>query len=285
MRYSQLRAFHAVALHGGFSRAAEALNQTQPALSEQVRRLEQDHDTLLFHRDRRQVRLTEAGEQLFLLTKRFFDAEASIADHLSRSRAALTGRLRIVADSARHITPVLARFREKAPDVLVSVETGNTDTVLARLRNYDAEIGVLGSLGQAPDLISVDLGDSPIVAIAGRDTPWAGEGLRLSDLRRLPLVMREKGSRTRQQLEEAARAAGIRLSPSVEVDGREAMREVVASGAGIGFISRAEMGEDQRLVPLPLIDVDLRMPETLVCLSMRADQPMIRAFIRAARNS
>ena len=190
-----------------------------------------------------------------------------------------------MADSARHITPVLARFREKAPDVLVSVETGNTDTVLARLRNYDAEIGVLGSLGQAPDLISVDLGDSPIVAIAGRDTPWAGEGLRLSDLKRLPLVMREKGSRTRQQLEEAARAAGIRLSPSVEVDGREAMREVVASGAGIGFISRAEMGEDQRLVPLPLIDVDLRMPETLVCLSMRADQPMIRAFIRAARNS
>lgn len=285
MRYSQLRAFHAVALHGGFSRAAVALNQTQPALSEQVRRLEQDHDTLLFHRDRRQVRLTRAGEALFLLTKRFFDAEASIADHLSRSRAALAGRLRIVADSARHITPVLARFREKAPDVLVSVETGNTETVLARLRNYDAEIGVVGSLGQSPDLVAIDLGDSPIVGITARGGPWDGRALRLADLADLPLVMREKGSRTRRQIEEAARDTGIRLSTAVEVDGREAMREVVASGAGIGFISEAERGEDRRLVPLPLLDADLRMPETLICLAMRADQPLIRAFIRAARKS
>ncbi len=66
MRHSQLRAFHAVALHGGFSRAAEVVNQSQPALSDQVKRLEQDHDVLLFRREGRRVRLTESGEELFL---------------------------------------------------------------------------------------------------------------------------------------------------------------------------------------------------------------------------
>ena len=69
MRYAQIKAFHHVALLGGFSRAAEALSLTQPAISEQVRKLEQAHDTLLFHRDRRQGRLTEAGEALLRLTR------------------------------------------------------------------------------------------------------------------------------------------------------------------------------------------------------------------------
>ena len=68
MRHSQLKAFHYVALHGGFSRAAEALFLTQPAISEQVRKLEQDHDVLLFHRERKRVQLTDAGERLFRLT-------------------------------------------------------------------------------------------------------------------------------------------------------------------------------------------------------------------------
>ena len=74
MRYSQLRAFHHVARCGGFSAAADALNQTQPSLSDQVRKLETAHDVLLFHRDGRRIRLTEAGEGLFRLTRQFFDA-------------------------------------------------------------------------------------------------------------------------------------------------------------------------------------------------------------------
>ena len=78
MRYAQIRAFHHVALHGGFSRAAAALHVSQPSISEQVRQLEQAHDVLLFQRAGRQVRLTPAGEDLFLLTKRFFEAEEQI---------------------------------------------------------------------------------------------------------------------------------------------------------------------------------------------------------------
>lgn len=281
MRHSQLRAFHQVALNGGFSRAAEALNQTQPALSEQVRRLEQENDVLLFRRSRRQVVLTPAGEELFLLTKRYFEAEATIGGFLESSGAARPSSLRIVADSALHITGVLGRFRAAHPRVFIEVKTGNSEDVLAMLRNYDAEIGVVGSLSPAQDLETYDLGHSPIVAVAARGFLPARIGaIDFAGLGGWPLVFRERGSRTREALERVAERHGLALRPVMEVDGREAMREVVASGAGIGFVSQAEFGNDPRLVAIPLTGVELTMTETLVHLAMRRDVPVIRAFMR-----
>ncbi len=280
MRYSQIRAFHQVALHGGFSRAAEMLNQTQPALSDQVRRLEEEHDVLLFHREGRRIRLTEAGEALLILTRRFFEAEDAIAQHLEHSRSALAGRLRIMADSALHITGALGRFRARHPEVFVEITTGNSEQVLAALRAYEVEIGIVGSVDPAPDLEMFDLGETPIVAIAVRGLLPAGTvSLSLADLRRHPLVFREKGSRTRQGLEQEARRQGIRLTPAIEVEGREAMREVVASGAGIGFVSEAEQGYDPRIERVLLSGVSLSMTETVVHLSMRRELPVIRAFM------
>ena len=280
MRYSQIRAFHQVALHGGFSRAAEMLNQTQPALSDQVRRLEEEHDVLLFHREGRRIRLTEAGEALLILTRRFFEAEDAIAQHLEQSRSALAGRLRIMADSALHITGALGRFRARHPEVFVEITTGNSEQVLAALRAYEVEIGIVGSVDPAPDLEMFDLGETPIVAIAARGLLPAGTvSLSLAFLRRHPLVFREKGSRTRQGLEQEARRQGVRLSPAIEVEGREAMREVVASGAGIGFVSEAEQGYDPRIERVLLSGVSLSMTETVVHLSMRRELPVIRAFM------
>jgi aminoethylphosphonate catabolism LysR family transcriptional regulator len=280
VRYSQIRAFHQVALHGGFSRAAEMLNQTQPALSDQVRRLEEEHDVLLFHREGRRIRLTEAGEALLLLTRRFFEAEDAIASHLEHSRAALAGKLRIMADSALHITGALGRFRARHPEVFVEISTGNSEQVLAALRAYEVEIGIVGSVSPAPDLEMLDLGETPIVAIAARGLLPAGTvSLSLEDLRRHPLVFREKGSRTRQGLEQEARRRGVRLAPAIEVEGREAMREVVASGAGIGFVSEAEQGFDPRIERVLLSGVSLSMRETAVHLTMRRTLPAIRALM------
>jgi len=94
------------------------------------------------------------------------------------------------------------------------------------------------------------------------------------------LVFREKGSSTRRCIEAEAQASGLRLRPVIEVDGREALREVVASGAGIGFVSRAELGNASDIRAVAISGVTLRMKESLVFLSIRRDQPMIRAFLR-----
>ncbi|MBY8975415.1 LysR family transcriptional regulator [Rhodobacteraceae bacterium NNCM2] len=280
MRQSQLRAFHNVALHGGFSRAADALRLSQPAVSEQVRKLEQEHDVLLFHRERRRVKLTAEGERLFALTKQYFDVEEQIEAYMSETRTAVDGTLRIIADSAHHVTDILGRFRARYPKVFVTLRTGNSAEVVEALRAYDAEIGVVDSLAPGSDMTVMDLGASQIVAFAARGLlPEAACGFTLQELTALPLVFREQGSRTRQKLEAEAARQRVRLSPAIEVEGREAMREVVASGAGVGFVSRAEFGNDDRLVEIPLKGADIRMPETLVCMTQRREVKVIRAFM------
>ncbi len=122
MRHSQLKAFHYVALYSGFSNAAKELFLTQPAVSEQVRKLEQDHDVLLFHRNRKRVNLTPEGEHLFLLTKKYFEIEQQIDEYISEARAAVDGTLRIIADSAYHVTDILAVSELNIPKYLSRFE-------------------------------------------------------------------------------------------------------------------------------------------------------------------
>jgi len=286
MRYSQLRAFHFVALHGGFSAAARALNISQPSVSDQVRQLEQAHDVLLFSREARQVRMTDAGEALFRLTSEIFEVEERIGALFNESRAKLKGHLRIMADSAMHVTDAVRRFRKTSPDVFVTIQTGNTDTLLRRLRNYEAEVGVVGSNVSAPDLDLIDLGRTPILALVAKGyLPKGTHALRFAELGGYPLIYREPGSRTRAQVEEEAARLKLPFTPSIEVEGREAMREVIASGAGIGFVSEAEVGHDRRLRAVPFEDVDLGMSEALVTLSARRDVPLIRGFLKAVRKT
>lgn len=283
MRYNQIRAFHQVASHGGFSRAAEHTGQSQPALSDQVRRLEQDYDVLLFHRDGRRIRITEAGEALFRITKRYFGIEQEIEEHLNHSRGAIQGHLRIMADSAIHVLPILGAFRRRHPKVIVQIQAGNSAQVLEALRTYDVEIGVLGSFDPVPDMDIINLGAAPVVAISG-EGPWreVPDRLDFKTLARYPLVFREKGSKTRQCIEAEAYRQRVVLAPVLEVAGREAMREVVASGLGIGFISEAEIGHDPRIRVHRLEGPGLEMTESLINLSARRDLPLIRAFVLEA---
>ncbi|KPN63872.1 aminoethylphosphonate catabolism associated LysR family transcriptional regulator [Aliiroseovarius crassostreae] len=286
MRHRQLKAFHHVARFGGFSRAAEALFLTQPAISEQVRKLEQDHDTLLFHRERKRVRLTETGEQLFLLTKRYFEVESQIEEYLSQKGAAMEGELRILADSAHHVTELLGQFKKRYPKTTISLRVGNTEKVIEELRAYNAEIGVIGSISPGQDITVHDLGASEIVAFAAHELLLPSqEAASLEDLAKYPLVFRESGSKTRQKLEEEALRQGITLTPAIVAEGREAVREVVASGAGVGFVSLAEYVHDARFRKISLSGAQISMSESLVHLTQRSDVKVIRAFMEIARKS
>jgi len=284
MRYTQLRAFHFVALHGGFSRAAEKMFLTQPAVSEQIRRLERDHDVLLFRRDRRRVSLTEAGQDLFVLTRQMFEIEEQIEEMLSEARSSLEGTLRIVADSTFHIAEILRQFQAAYPRVFVSIRSGNTAEIIESLRNYDAEIGIVGSLADTRDFQLIDLGSTSIIAFAAKGVfPKTRKTLSVNDLAGMSLVFREPGSTTRQKIEEAAQEMGVDLAPAIEAEGREAVREIVAAGIGVGFVSEAEFGHDDRIERYRLEGVTPSMNENVVCLQQRKDVRVIRTFMQLAR--
>ncbi len=283
MKYVQLRAFHHVALHGSFSRAADALGLTQPAVSDQVLSLEQAYDVLLFDRRKKQIALTEQGESLLQITRPMFELESHAAEFLTASRALTSGELRVVADSAFHVTEVLSRFRSRYPKVHITLRSGNSQDVETALAGYHADIGVLGSSVHSQRFESIALGASPIIAFAARSLPDLPAGAtELADLAAFPLVFREVGSKTRQKLEDRARQLGVTLRPAIEAEGREAVREIVAAGGGIGFVSRAEFGNDGRLAQIPIAGPAILMTETVVCLSQRRDVRMIRAFMTIA---
>ncbi len=284
MRHAQLKAFHHVALSGGFSRAANALSLSQPAISEQVGALERDHDVQLFVREGRTVTLSAVGKRLFQLTERYFEAEAEMAELLSEARTAPAGKLRLIVDSAHHVTGLLVAFRTRYPHISLHLRSGNTEAVLKALHAYEAEIGLAGARDFGRDFNVLELGASPIIAFASRALmPENAPAKRLAELVQMPLVLREKGSKTRAKLERAAARQGLRLRPAIEAEGREAVREIVASGAGIGFVSRAEFSADPRLVAIPLEGLDMMMDETLIHLSARRDVRLIRVFMDFAR--
>ncbi|AYC34444.1 LysR family transcriptional regulator [Pseudomonas cavernae] len=283
--HSQLKAFHAVAVHGGFTRAAEQLFLSQPAVSDQVRKLEEYFGVLLFHRNKRSVQLTELGEQLLSVTLRLFAVEAEAQELLSSSRALQSGSLTLAVDSPVHVLPYIARFSERYPGIRISLVTGNTDEALERLFAYKADLAVLGRPVEDQRLLRVTLSSDPLVAFVGQDHPWARrESISLVDLDDVPMVLREQGSMTRQILEEEMRRAGLRLRLGIEVEGREAVREMVLAGLGIGVVSAAEFGNNPQVQALPIRDCQRRMTETLVCLREQQSRRLIETFLAMVRS-
>ncbi len=284
MRYVQLRAFHHVAVSGGFSRAATALGLTQPAISDQVRKLEEEYDVILFNRHKKQVSLTSAGQRLLEISRRMFEVEKQAQELLSESRALRLESLRVVADSAHHMLHILGRFRDRYPGVAMVVSAGNSEEVIAQLYDYEAEVGILGEMPKGRDFETIKLSSTPLIAFVSTEHPLGKrKSVSLAALCEQSLVLRERGSKTRQSFEAAVRARGLTLTPAIEAEGREAVREIVATGGGVGVVSAAEFGQDPRLVPLRLSDCELLMDEALVCLRERAGSKVIRAFFETAR--
>ncbi|MCY1267266.1 HTH-type transcriptional activator CmpR [compost metagenome] len=282
--HAQLKAFHAVALHGSFTRAAERLFLTQPAVSDQVRKLEERYGVLLFHRNKRSVRLTELGERLLSVTQRLFVIEAEVEELLAASSALQTGSLTLAVDAAVHLLSQVARFCQEYPGIRVRIETGNTDESLQALFDYQADLALLGREVEDERLLSITLRRDPIVAFVASSHPWAGrESIRLADLDDAPLVLREQGSVTRQTLEEEMHRAGLRIRPAIEVEGREAAREAVVAGIGVGVVSAAEFGSDSRVHALPILDCQRHMSETLVCLREQSSRRVVATFLDVVR--
>lgn len=284
MSFLQLRAFHAVADHRGFTRAAEALNVTQPTLSGQVRALEDSYGVHLFERRGRGVELTPIGERLFAVTQRLLDREAEALQLLTAARGLHTGMLRVSADAPYHVVPLLATFSRRYPGIQLSLSFGNSAEVLERLIERRCDLAVLPSVralvpGER-QLHTIPFRRERVGVFVARGHPWARrKAIDLTDLAEQPLVLREKGSVTRAIFEQALESAGIDPGPSLEVGSREAVREAVAADFGVGAVFESEFGNDRRLHLLRVKDGALDAIEYAVCRQDRRSAPVVRAFL------
>lgn len=283
--HTQLRAFHAVARTRSVSKAADMLGLTQPAVSVQVNALEAAHAVRLFRRQGREVVLTDTGRELFELTRQMFVAEEQIGEFLTGRATLGTGSLVLAADGPHVALDVISAFMKRHPRLRVSVRLGNTSAALQMLLEQRADAAVVANPKPNPRLFTLPIQRRGMLALIPRDHPLAArDRLGLQDLVGHPVVLRETGSTTRRVLDEAVRRQGLALSPALELGSREAMREAVARGLGIGFLFERESEGDARTVARPLdglSDVNL---DTLACLRSSRRRAVVRALIEAARD-
>lgn len=286
MNHAQLRAFHAVASEGSFTRAALRLNVTQPTLSGQVKALEEQYGVTLFDRRGRRVQPTDLGLGLLEITRRLFGLEAEADQMLGAAKGLQRGYLRIGADAPIHVIPALAAFARRYPGIRLSVAIGNSEKLLADLLEHRTEVAILATRPTGPRFHAYPFREDRLIAFVEREHEWSGRSrIRLDELAGRRLVLRETGSTTRQIFEAALERHGVPRGEVLELGSREAVREAVAAGLGIGIVSESEFGEDRRVVPLPFAGNELRTTEYLACLTDRRDLRLVRAFLEIAAST
>ena len=284
MTPSQLRAFHLVAESGSFSAAARDSGLSQPNLSGQVSALEKAYGVRLFDRRGRQVVPTETGRQLQGITARLFAVQDEAQALLAGEQTLTRGHLRIAADSAHHVMPIMAALRERARSVTFALAIDNSAIVLDRLLRHEADVAVMAKSVSDPRLHSVRLRTDRVVLFTPTAHPLARRGRApLKALAEQELVLRERGSITREVLEQAMAASGVQPRAIVEVQTREGVREAVAAGFGVGAVFESELGEDRRFRAIVVGDTDLAVAEYAVCLQERRRGALVRAFMDEAQ--
>lgn len=281
-----LAAFHAVAQAGSFTRAARARSVSQPTLSAQVRGLEEAYGVRLFDRIGRTVRLTPLGQSLFVITARMFAAEDEAEALLAGVRTLSRGHLRIAADSATHVMPALGRIREKHPGLTFSLTIGNSSDVVKQILDYSADVAVTAKHTSDPRILSVRLRADRLVGFLRSDHPFAKrDAAPIEAFETQDVVLRERGSVTREVFEARLAEAGVRPGHLLEVQTREAVRDAVATGFGIGVIFASEFREGEGLRRLEITGADLAVAEYAVCLEERRRIPLVRSFLEAVQEA
>lgn len=280
MNSAHLRAFHAVAREGSFTTAARALRVTQPTVSSQVSALEQAYGVQLFDRRGRRIVPTEVGRALFAITQRLFSLEEEAEEMLAAARELHSGQIKVGADGPHHVIPILAAFNRRHPGLDVSLSMGNADKILHDLRNYRIDVAVLAKVDDDPRLFAIPYRRSRLVLFVPRTHPWAKRSsIRLTEVAEQRMILREAASVTRQIFQTALADAGVQPQAVMQIESREAVREAVAAGLGIGVVSEAEFDRDRRVAALRVRDARLEITEHVVCLQERRRLRIVRAFL------
>jgi len=240
----QLQAFCAVVEKKSFSQAAEQLGVTQPAVSLQIRALEQRLGQSLLDRSGRRVEPTEAGRRLYRSARRMLALEEQLLEEVSAEDGPLAGTFAIGASTGpgAHLVPLLlCEFQREHPDLHVALSIWDTQTVIDRVADRQLELGVVGALRRHRSLEFEPLVRDEIVLAVPPGHDAAGGTITVDELKEENLIVMQEGAGVRQVVEEELRRAGLRLrgvEPKLELGLQESIKSAVAAGYGVAFISR-----------------------------------------------
>lgn len=288
MDLRQLEIFVKVAELGSFSRAAEALGLTQPTVSEHIRTLESELGVRLLDRLGRGAAVTRAGELLVSYAARMLALSREARQALDSFQGKMSGALLVGASTIPGeyvLPPLIGRFKEKFPEISITLLIGDTQAVLGWVVEGRAEIGVVGARlpHRAVEYRELMPDEEVLVVPAGH--PWHGrKQVSLEELASEPLLIRERGSGTRAALEAALEAAGLGLHTFRivgEMGSTQAIKQAVKAGVGISVLSRRAVEEECRhglLWCLGVQDLQVTRAFHVVTHKDRSRSPLAEAF-------
>ena len=236
----QLKVFEAVARHLSFSRAAEELHLTQPAVSMQVKQLEEQAGLPLTEMVGKKVFLTGAGEEVARHARRIAQQLREANEALDAIKGVRGGRLSIgVVSTAKYFAPrLLAEFRKRHPGIELNLAVHNREIIVRQLADNEIDLAIMGQPPQEFATVAEGFADHPLVIIAPPDHPLAKEKkIAPAQLDQETFLIRESGSGTRGTMERYFADAGVAPRQFIEMVGNETIKQAVMAGLGLSFIS------------------------------------------------
>jgi DNA-binding transcriptional LysR family regulator len=295
MDLRRLEIFVKVAELGSFSRAAEALFLTQPTVSEHVRALEDELGVQLLDRLGRGTTPTRAGTLLLGYALRMLTLAREAVQAIEQFQGRVSGELTIGGSSipGEYVVPALiGAFRGKYPDVRISLLIGSSREVQQWVEEGRVEIGVVGAAPSGRALQARQLMDDEIVVVVGADHPWSTrKTVSLDELKAEPMIVRERGSGSRETFERALEGVGLDLGAFRivgEMASTQAIKQAVRAGVGLSLISRRAVLDECRarlLVCVTIRDLTISRAFHLVTHRDRSRSPLAQAFLACLESS
>ncbi|MCG6885767.1 MAG: LysR family transcriptional regulator [Proteobacteria bacterium] len=259
----RLQVFQTVARLLSFTKAAEELHMTQPAVTFQVRQLEEQFNTRLFDRTHNRISLTEAGQRVFQYADQIFVLYAEMDNAVRELTGDVSGVLMLGASTtiAEYMLPVLlGDFKTKYPDITIRLKVANTDGIVSQVENNTIDLGVVEAPVNNKNLVVEKCRTDHLVLIVSPKHELAGEAVvpiqRVADF---PFICREEGSGTREVMIESMEQAGMpanSLKIAMELGSLEAIKGAVEAGMGISILSSATIQKELKLGTLIAIQLD-----------------------------
>jgi len=254
----QLRVFESAARHLSLTRAAEELHLTPPAVSIQIRQLEGHAHAELFERAGRGLKLTQAGEEVLAHARGILGHIVAAEEAIEGLAALERGLLDVaVINAGDYFFPwLLAAFRERHPRIHVRISVGNRDELLERLAAHGVDLAVMSHPPADKRFAAESFAPHPHVIVAAPDHPLVGRRtMPLSRAAKEPLITREPGSATRLAMEQAFNEAGVVPRIEMEIASNETIKQAVAAGFGLGFLSAHAVHQELALGSLAVVAV------------------------------
>lgn len=280
-----LRVFTAVADAGSFTRAAAVLRLSQPAVSKSVQELERQVGIPLIERAGRASRLTAAGVTLSMRARELFAVEALAEEEVRAVRGLERGTLRVGASTTiatYMLPPILSRFRDAHPGIVLRVVSANTRAIARQTIGRRLDVALVeGPVADTRLQVSAWREDELVLIVAPGHPLASRRAVRAADLTAERLIVRERGSGTREVAERALAAHGVHVPIGLQLASTEAVKQAVAAGLGLAIVSRTAAADQIALKKIVVVALrGVRLQRTLTELRLRGREPSApaRAF-------